>query len=237
MRPDGLFVWAWGPEPTFGVPELNVGWLDPRHEYQRGQSEDEFKLILEGMCNETKYHLWRAQLYCSLCERVLSGPLAAEIRVRGVDVVYAAPNVVSHHVAVHTYSPPREFVEAVLKSNGRQAEAVSGTTRVIPADVLVREHVHAEELLKHVVELVRAENEADQIYDISIVFDRNIFVVAATFAPQRTAELARRTWNVPADAILNIEQGSFGIGSMLSCMLKKRYDEVFRKGKKPLFGY
>ncbi|MFS8065547.1 MAG: hypothetical protein ACMG6S_04160 [Byssovorax sp.] len=239
VRPEELYIWLWSPhgqpEPTFGAPEKNIGWLDSRHEYPRGPSGEEFKAVLEKMCNETRYHLWRARRDCPICKRELAGPLAAEIRVRGLDVVYAAPNVVSHHIAVHNYAPPQEFVEAVLESKGRQAEPVLGTTRSIPPDLLVREHVDAGALLQRVVDLVRSEGKADQIRDVSIVFDGSVFVVDATFAPQRVPEASRRTWNVPENAVLNIDQGSFGIRSMLSCQLQKRYDEIFRKGKPPIY--
>lgn len=239
VRPDELYIWMWSPsekpDPTFAVPEQNIGWLDPHHEYPRGQSGEEFKAILERMCNETRYHLWRARRVCPICKREISGPLAAEIRVRGLDVVYAAPNVVSHHVVVHGYLPPREFVEAVLASEGKQAEPVPGTGRKIPPEMLVREPVDAGALLQRVIELVRNENELDQIRDVSIMLDESVFVVDATFAPQRTSESSRRTWRVPEDAVLNIEQGSYGIWSMLSCQLQKRYDEVFRKGKEPFY--
>ena len=32
----------------------------------------------------------------------------------GTNRIYAAPNLIYHYVAVHHYSPPEEFVEAVL---------------------------------------------------------------------------------------------------------------------------
>jgi hypothetical protein len=238
-RPDELYIWMWSPpgdpEPTFGAPEKNIGWLDSAHEFPRGQSTEEFKAILEKMCDETRYHLWRARRDCLICKRELPGPLAAEIRVRGRDAVYAAPNVVSHHVAIHGYTPPQEFVDAVLESKGRQAEPVLVTIRQIPPDLLVREHVDAEVLLQRVIDLVRSEREADEIRDVSILFNGSDFVIEAAFAPQRVAEVSRRTWTIPEDAVLNIEQGSYGIWSMLSFQRQKRYDELFRKGKEPFY--
>ena len=44
--------------------------------------------------------------------RKVSG--SAEIRVRGANRVYAAPELVYHYVVAHQYKPPREFIEAVL---------------------------------------------------------------------------------------------------------------------------
>jgi hypothetical protein len=175
-----------------------------------------------------------------ICPGLLSGPLAAEIRIRGLGVVYAAPNLVSHHVAVHDYMPPQEFVEAVLKSNGRQAEPVPGTIREIPPDLLIREHVEAGMLWQRVVDLLQSkklqsDNAADHITDVSIVFNGSVFVVDATFVLKGVAESSRRTWNVPEDAVLNVEQGSYGISSMLSYQLNKRKEEIFRKGKVPYF--
>ena len=51
VRPEELYIWLWSPhgqpEPTFGAPEKNIGWLDSRHEYPRGASGEEFKAVLE----------------------------------------------------------------------------------------------------------------------------------------------------------------------------------------------
>lgn len=240
VRPEELYVWigssAEDPEPTFGAPEKNIGWLDSHHDYPRGSSGEEFSAILAKMCNETRYHLWRAPLDCSLCKRQIPGLLMAEIRVRGVDVVYAAPNVVAHHVTVHDYLPPREFVEAVLESKGLQAKPVLVTVRAVPPGVLVRENVEAAALQGRVVDLLLGNKwltlqKAEQIYDVSIVFDGDAFVVEATFAPLDSAEVVRRTWRIPEDAVLNLDQGAYGIESMLCQHLQKRYDELFRKGK------
>jgi len=38
----------------------------------------------------------------------------AEIRVRGADAMFRASTLVLHHVIVHNYSPPAEFVQAVV---------------------------------------------------------------------------------------------------------------------------
>jgi hypothetical protein len=41
-----------------------------------------------------------------------------EIRVIGADgVTYAAPVLLLHYVVVHKYSPPQQFVEAVLRAD------------------------------------------------------------------------------------------------------------------------
>ncbi len=82
---------------------------------------------------------WR-DVPCLLCGAVLPGRLgAAEIRIQGTGVVYAATNLVHHYVACHGYLPAPDFMDSVVKSQGRQAQPVSGTTRGIPEHLLVRE--------------------------------------------------------------------------------------------------
>lgn len=39
---------------------------------------------------------------------------SGEIRVKGINCVYAAPVMIYHYVRVHGYKPPQEFIEAVI---------------------------------------------------------------------------------------------------------------------------
>lgn len=237
VRPQGLYSWRWDhpvPELAFDCAERNIGWLDSHHDYPRGPSDEEFVVVLERICQETGYHLWRGNVPCLLCGAVLPGRLgAAEIRIQGTGVVYAAPNLVHHYVACHGYLPAPDFMDSVVKSQGRQAQPVSGTTRGIPEHLLVREPVTSYALRERVVGDIRAKGEADEMPDVSILRDGDFFVVEATLAPRGVTEQLVRAWNVPEDAVLNLEQGSYGIRTMLTHALDLRKEELFRKGKEP----
>lgn len=237
MRPQGLYSWRWDhpvPEPAFECAEKNIGWLDSHHDYPHGPSDEHFATILERVCQETRYHQWRGNVPCLLCGTVLPGRLgAAEIRIQGTGVVYAAPNLVHHYVACHGYMPLPDFVDNVVKSQGRQAQPVPGRTRGIPTDLLTRESVSTEALQRRVIDIIWSKDEGNEIPNMSISRDGSFFMVKATFAPHGIAEQFLQTWNVPEDAVLNLEQGSYGIRTMLSHALDLRKEELFRKGKEP----
>ncbi|GAB3936641.1 hypothetical protein [Micromonospora vulcania] len=116
----------WAPdEPWPDVPLLNVGWLDSSHPFVTGVAPDGLlpaltELATVRVCQTRGYH------YCELCVRdlgddardaVRQGLIAresAEFRVRGRDVVYAAPQLMTHYVAAHEYLPPPEFCAAAV---------------------------------------------------------------------------------------------------------------------------
>lgn len=104
---------------------LNVGWLDAKHSFKREQSSSDFLDKLFQMC---LYSLNKSRGYhqCPFCTKspwglkverrgqkaILGG---AEIRVKGLnDKIYAAPDLIYHYVEAHNYSPPEEFIKAVL---------------------------------------------------------------------------------------------------------------------------
>lgn len=241
-RPKGLYSWQWDhgtPEPAFGLPERNIGWLDSHHEFPCGPSDQEFVAILDRLCRNTRYHLWRGSRPCLVCGELLPGHVgAAEIRVQGTGVVYAAPNLIHHYVASHSYAPPRDFVDAVGRTGARQADPVPGTKRDIPPEVLERKTVSAEDLEAGVIRCLRASSGAAEITDVSIAFAAGVYTVKATLAPGAPAsaeDSVRRTWDVPEDAVLNVAQGSMGVESMLSYALNVRKEELFREGKPRLF--
>ncbi len=102
---------------------LNVGWLDSRHPFPRGDTTAEFRHALHRLCQRPVL-LTRGAHHCQFCpqedmrvwppthpERVGNG----EIRVKGADGIwYAAPTMVNHYVVEHQYLPPNAFVQAVL---------------------------------------------------------------------------------------------------------------------------
>ncbi|WP_439661792.1 hypothetical protein ACSHWB_09925 [Lentzea sp. HUAS TT2] len=110
--------------------ELNIGWLGEDSVFERGQTSQEFKKALTKLVVKQQVHVARGFHRCDLCgawrpkaehgakSRVLGN---SEIRVKGENgTVYAAPSMIVHHVEVHEYVPPQEFIEAVLKVADRR---------------------------------------------------------------------------------------------------------------------
>jgi hypothetical protein len=97
-----------------------VGWLDGAHPYAQG-SIDQFFLDRLWMFVELNAHTyglfnWGARggvHTCELCENHIG---AGQIGVLGEDVLYIAPTMITHYVEKHRYSPPAEFIDAVMQS-------------------------------------------------------------------------------------------------------------------------
>ena len=121
------------PEPE----TLNVGWLDKAHSYPRGVVPTGFLERLVEICKRpAKRH--RGFHVCEFCDfgpepasmdqaalnaryerQKAAGVLSStEIRVVGRDgKVYASPALICHYVEAHGYQPPREFIEAVMRTD------------------------------------------------------------------------------------------------------------------------
>jgi hypothetical protein len=106
-----------------GEGVLNVGWLSVDRPYARGASSTAFQRNLEVLVR-APVAMFRGFHFCEFClppraqgghKALIPGTYATgEIRVRGNrGIIYAAPALIFHYVAVHGYLPPREFVEAV----------------------------------------------------------------------------------------------------------------------------
>ena len=104
---------------------LNVGWLVAGVDFETTTSPDpQFIDCLWRFC-KVSIDQTRGFHECEMCcsdaansasrngEELLLG--SAEIRVVSNDgKLYAAPNLIYHYVVAHNYSPPAEFVHAVL---------------------------------------------------------------------------------------------------------------------------
>jgi hypothetical protein len=104
---------------------LSIGWLDADHRYKQGEVPEAFLKNLWDFCNEPVIYTLGFQ-QCPFCttsnyatteqrddKQLLLG--SAEIRVFGQgNNVFAAPDLIYHYVAVHSYRPPDEFINAVL---------------------------------------------------------------------------------------------------------------------------
>jgi hypothetical protein len=105
---------------------LNVGWLDSGHEYRSGALPQDFIEKLAWLSVNATVNRTPGIHKCSLCppmdfgfhiislehEKHLLG--SAEIRVKGSEATYAAPDLLIHYVLDHKYRPPEDFIAGVL---------------------------------------------------------------------------------------------------------------------------
>jgi hypothetical protein len=114
-------------EPRSNV--LNVGWLSREHSFPTGGVSDAFINVLRRLV-ASPVNLYRGYHICEFCPepseflgptglRMIDPPKDTmgngEIRVVGSNgLVYVAPALVAHYVEAHNYSPPAEFIRAVL---------------------------------------------------------------------------------------------------------------------------
>jgi hypothetical protein len=118
------------------APALNVGWLDEAHQFTQGPPPPGFldrlrQLSLARVKQMRGFHVcpfcpalksllkpgnWTEQDRASYYSCFEDGRFSScEIRVRGQDGrIFASPVMILHHVEVHGYLPPEEFVEAVM---------------------------------------------------------------------------------------------------------------------------
>lgn len=122
---DGTLYTYFGTSPA--TKEVNIGWLDPAHEYRRGAVSPEVLERLAWLCAYGRVNLTRGIHSCGFCPpdaykndaecylivdggRELHGLGSSEIRVPGVEAIFAAPNLILHYMLHHDYLPPRDFV-------------------------------------------------------------------------------------------------------------------------------
>ncbi|WP_220502828.1 hypothetical protein [Microbispora sp. H10885] len=116
------------PAPHNGVRMLNVGWLGRGREFETGRCAPAVLAILNRLAS-TPQDVMRGLHYCEFCEE--ESPIripvpgsrsghawlgTGEIHVAAKDgVVYSAPTLIVHYIDKHSYLPPAEFIEAVLR--------------------------------------------------------------------------------------------------------------------------
>lgn len=102
------------------VPLVNVGWLGRGRRFPKGASPAGLAEALQRMAHTHRARQTRGFHFCPWCASRVFGVRtdcsrgSAEIRVMGVGVAYAAPELVAHYVGAHGYLPPAGFVQAVL---------------------------------------------------------------------------------------------------------------------------
>jgi hypothetical protein len=108
------------------LPALNIGWLDDAHAYPQAEPSPGFVARLLDFCR-TPINRTLGFHECTFCndnpktyleiekdgQKVGFGH--AEIWVFGDEgKTYAAPTLIYHYVTRHHYTPPAEFIQAVL---------------------------------------------------------------------------------------------------------------------------
>lgn len=110
-------------EPFHMNGVVNVGWIDIRANFQRGETQKTLseKLLAIACGSESAHTLVepiRESPRCAIC-----GPISlqcglkvlpeAELWVPGEGVVFASPIAIIHYIEAHEYRPPAEYIEAV----------------------------------------------------------------------------------------------------------------------------
>ena len=215
LEPTELYRWIWGPEDgAFDLAELTVGWLEPPHEYPRGELSAPLVEKLDRFCQTSRYHVTRGFHPCGLCGDAADGLGSKEIRLLGDGVVYAAPNKIAHYVSAHAYAPPEGFIVALERSEGF-AEPRRDVRRAITNDMIPREQVDVSQLDAEVRTSLRRDHRG-QIFSELLLQDREEVVAVFTRIDRRESpESFERSWNVPKRALLNMGQAVSSILSML----------------------
>ena len=103
---------------------MNVGWLNPHHQFTRGPIEDLHIDLLWSLCRVTVMDT-RGIHRCEFCsgDPVLSAYLhhgerrrlgTGEVRTFSPSgMIFAAPDLVFHYMRDHGYLPPRAFLGAL----------------------------------------------------------------------------------------------------------------------------
>ncbi|QQS41384.1 MAG: hypothetical protein IPM63_00060 [Acidobacteriota bacterium] len=97
-----------------------IGWLDKKHRFRKGRTSLEFREKLRKFSESASsstfslgWGVFFGHHTCELCEKFSSG---LNFGVPAGEILYVAPEMVSHYVENHRYRPPKEFVKAVLDS-------------------------------------------------------------------------------------------------------------------------
>lgn len=117
--------------PIEGPPKLiAVGWLEPGHDYRRGDVDGEFvKKLVEILVDPWQPAAAGGGHPCGFC-RLSGGPASfrladsiasptvelgiANVWIPADGFLYVAPSLILHYIDAHGYSPPLEFQAAVL---------------------------------------------------------------------------------------------------------------------------
>lgn len=106
------------------VPLRTIGWIEHPQPLSTGTVPGELIPRLKAMVEKTRavysQYNFRGMKRCSICEfeeLPSPGPIWSQenIFIPSPNAVYVAPGGIVHYIEVHSYRPPAEFVEAVLR--------------------------------------------------------------------------------------------------------------------------
>jgi hypothetical protein len=108
-------------------PCLAVGWLEPGHDFTRGDvSAEFFERLCRLLVEPWSFVAFAGVHHCEFC-RFSGGGSAAfkNYRISGVgngilfvpsgSTIYLSPTSIAHYVDAHGYCPPAEFQKAVME--------------------------------------------------------------------------------------------------------------------------
>lgn len=109
------------PDLTWNRPFLAVGWLDAPHPYPKGRgitpaTRERIAFLREASL--PLMPLFRGLHDCGLCEATGSSGILPgsniNLFIPGEGCIYCAPGRIDHHIEVHLYEPPEEFMRHLM---------------------------------------------------------------------------------------------------------------------------
>jgi len=98
---------------SWEMPEcVNIGWLDEKHDFEKGEVPDGFIEKLKKMPRFAQHCGYHNCPFCEGGRDTWSSSIKLAI---GEGVVYLFPELTMHYISKHQYKPPQEFIDAVLK--------------------------------------------------------------------------------------------------------------------------
>lgn len=105
---------------------LAVGWLDAEKDFPKGNVPEGF---IEKLSRLQRTNMTKGSHECPFCEREksedgvrhlghrhLGHRGSAELKVTDNGITYMAPELIVHYVKEHNYQPPKQYIDAVMKT-------------------------------------------------------------------------------------------------------------------------
>ena len=101
-------------------PLLAIGWLESGHDYPTGicpaQLIDKLATLRSRFGDVFPAYSFRGWHACSICTAECDSLHDSHINlfIPGLDVIYLATGRVDHYIDVHSYVPPKAFIDAIM---------------------------------------------------------------------------------------------------------------------------
>ena len=93
---------------------LAVGWLEPNQDFPKGDVPEGF---LKKLAKLEEVNFTKGLHTCPFCGKERG---SYEIEVKDNGITYMAPVLIKHYVKEHNYQPPKEYIDAVMKTKDVQ---------------------------------------------------------------------------------------------------------------------